>query len=133
MLITLYFVKLFILNKKVILHKLKTYTMKKSIYGILIGMGLTTLVSFTSYNYVLRNNTSEVDQLQGYYIFVNSKPVMEYKYLGTVKCVLPFGISEYSDIRDRLIKKATKDYPQADGLIFTFKNKNSGCDAIKFK
>lgn len=78
-------------------------------------------------------NAAEVDQLQGYYLFINAKPVKEYNYLGTVKYNL-VGCSQYQDVRDWLIKKIKKKYPEANGIIFTFSNGSADqADAIQFK
>lgn len=109
--------------------------MKKIILGSLIGIGLSTLVAFTVATYDPKKSTGEVEQFEGYYIFVDSRPVMEYEYLGTVKGPsLSMGSGQYTAVRDKLIKRAKKDYPRADALIFTFKDGGTDkVDAIKFK
>jgi len=75
-----------------------------------------------------------VNQVQGYYLFIDSKPVAAYEYLGTVKYNNSLANTQYSNVRDQLIKRIKKDWPTADGIIFSF---NSGgadhADAIKFK
>ena len=77
-------------------------------------------------------NQAEVNQLQGIYIFTDSKPLQPYDYLGTVKKTVTFaGGIQYAAIRDRMIKKVKSDYPTADGIIF-YGNADR-CDAIKFK
>lgn len=107
--------------------------MKKIIIGSLIGISLTSLVAFTVANYEPKKATGEVEQMQGLYIFTDSKPVLEYEYLGTVKAT--FGMdSQYQGVRDKLITKAKKDFPAADGLMMQFKSGGTDkCDAIKFK
>ncbi len=107
--------------------------MKKIILGIIIGFSLTALVAFTAVIYEPKKATGEVEQMQGLYIFTDSKPVLEYEYLGTVTAT--FGMdSQYQGVRDKLIKKAKKDFPSADGLIMQFKSGGTDkCDAIKFK
>lgn len=109
--------------------------MNKLIQGVLAGIALSAIVGFSYIKYDVRKSTGEVDQLQGYYIFVDSKPVMEYEYMGTVKGPsVSFGSGQYQSVRDVLIKRAKKDYPTADALIFTFKDGGTDrCDAIKFK
>ena len=111
----------------------KKITMKKIIIGSLIGISLTSLVAFTVANYEPKKATGEVEQMEGLYIFTDSKPVLEYEYLGTVKAT--FGMdSQYQGVRDKLIKKAKKDFPSADGLIMQFKSGGTDkCDAFKFK
>ena len=108
--------------------------MKKIILGSLVGITLTSLVAFTVANYEPKNSTAEVDQIQGCYVFVNSKPVKEYEYLGTVKLSLTLGSGQFQDVRDKLTKKAKKEYPQANGLILNFYDgRTDKCDVIKFK
>jgi len=106
--------------------------MKKIILGSLIGMGLTTLAAFTVINYEPKKATAEVEQMQGLYIFTDSKPVLPYEYLGTVKTSIVMD-TQYQGVRDKLIKKAKKDYPNADGLIMQFRSGGTDkCDAIKY-
>ncbi len=69
--------------------------MKKIILGTLLGISLSGLFAFTIMSYEIKKSTGEVDQFQGLYIFVNSKPVMEYEYLGTVKSSAAIGDSQY--------------------------------------
>jgi len=107
--------------------------MKKLILGSIIGIILSTTVAFTLANYEPKKSTGEVEQMQGLYIFTDSKPVLEYEYLGTVKASMGMD-SQYQGVRDKLVKKAKKDYPDADGLIMQFKSGGTDkCDAIKFK
>jgi len=108
--------------------------MKKIILGTLLGISLSGLFAFTVMNYEPKKSTGEVEQLQGLYIFVDSKPVKEYEYLGSVKSTISLGDSQYTGVRDRIIKKAKKDFPQADAIMITFKTGGSDqADAIKFK
>ena len=59
--------------------------MKKTLLGIFIGLSLTLTVAFKVANYEVRKNTAEVNQMQGLWIFTDSRPVQEYNYLGSVK------------------------------------------------
>ncbi len=77
---------------------------------------------------------AEVNQLQGVFVFTDSKPTGDFEYLGTVKTGIGFNSGQYQPVRDLLIKKLKKNFPQADGAIFHFNDGNAdGCDAIKFK
>jgi hypothetical protein len=91
-------------------------------------------ISFKIVTYEPKLATAEVNQMQGIYIFVDSKPVREYDYIGTEKVAMSMGSGQYRDIRDKLIKKVKKEYPNANGIIFYF---NEGAadkaDAIKIK
>lgn len=106
-------------------------TMKWIIGSMITFIGL---ISFTVIKYDAKINTAEVEQYEGIYVFVDSKPVREYEYLGTEKVIFTLGSGQYRDIRDKLIRKVKKEYPQANGIIFHF---NEGAadkaDAIKIK
>ncbi|WP_299368335.1 hypothetical protein [Winogradskyella sp.] len=82
---------------------------------------------------VNNNNVAEVEQMQGYYIFVDSKPISDYEYLGTVKSAITFS-GQYQPVRDALLKKARKQFPNGDGIIFHFHNGGTDrADVIRFK
>lgn len=72
--------------------------MKNLIKGILIGLSLVLLVAFAAINYEPKKATAEVEQMQGLYIFTDSKPVLEYEYLGTVKSTIGGFLFRYSSI-----------------------------------
>lgn len=60
-------------------------------------------------------DTAVVNQSQGFYLYVESKPVVKFEYLGTVKK----GLNErYKYNKQTLINRAKKEFPTADGLIF---------------
>lgn len=86
----------------------------------------------TSASHDIKKNCAEVQQLQGLYIFMDSKPLTEYKYLGTVKASSGWS-GQYQAVRDKLIKKAKDDFKDADGLILNFvKDGVDKADVIKF-
>ncbi len=107
----------------------------KILIGASLVMFITCLVSFTVQNYTLKKSTGEVNQLQGLYIYVDSKPVLEYEYLGTVKgSGMSMGSGQYTDVRDNLIKRAKKEYPNGEAVIFSFIDGGTDrCDVIRFK
>ncbi len=110
--------------------------MKKNVFFFALGLLFAGASAFTIHSIDLKKSTAEVEQLQGLYIFTDSKPLMEYEYLGTVsnKGSLGLGDTQYSGVRDKLISRCKKDYPQADGIIFTFKSGGTDrADAIRFK
>lgn len=75
---------------------------------------------------------ANVDQKEGIYIFMLSKPAAEYQYMGSVekKGIVMSGKPE--EMLNIMLKKARKEYPQADGLIFSELNMYKA-DCIKFK
>lgn len=104
--------------------------MKKHFIAFALGIVVTGLISF-KFAYDSKKSTGEVEQYEGLYIFTDCKPVMETEYIGTVKS--SFG-SQYQDVRDKLIKKAKKDYPEAEALVLTLKSGGTDkCDVVKFK
>ena len=90
--------------------------------------------SFSVKSHQLKKNLAEVNQVQGVYIFVDSKPSMEYEYLGTVEMKGSWGSGQYQDVRDKLLKKLKAKFSQAEGAIFNFHDGGTDkVDAIKFK
>ncbi len=81
---------------------------------------------------------AKVEQERGVYIFVASMPAAEYTVLGTVKAGSAAGkwlveAAEYSEKKNRLVKKALKEYPEAEGVILYFNSLEADtADAIKF-
>ena len=80
------------------------------------------------------NAQATATQLQGMYIFTDCTPMQEYEVLGTVKSAASLGSSQYTAVRDRLIKKAKKEHPTGTGIIFHFDDGGTDmADVIKFK
>lgn len=98
-----------------------------SVLFILFGFGY-------KYTYEVNNSTADVERIEGLYIFTDSKPVKEHEYLGTVDYKVGWGGTQYTQVRDKLIKRAKKEYPKADAVIISL---NSGqadkADVIIFK
>jgi hypothetical protein len=90
--------------------------MKKTIQSILI-IGALTVMGFKTI-YEAKKSTSEVEQVQGLYIFIHSKPVAEYEYLGSfTPNFVPS--KNAKSITNYMIKKGKEAYPNANGIIFT--------------
>lgn len=107
--------------------------MRKNIIGFLVGCLVVACLSFKTV-YDTKNSTAEVEQIDGYLIFTDCKPVKDYEFLGTVKSGVTLGSEQYQGVRDRLIKKIKKEYPKADGIIFRFVDGGADkAEAIKFK
>lgn len=109
----------------------KTLTTTRSFAAIIAAL---LLISFTNTSYNGTKATAEVNQVQGLYIFTDSKPTAEYKYLGTVSTAgIVWKQRGYEEMRETLLKKLKKDYPDADGAIFSFIDGKGKVDAVKFK
>ena len=75
----------------------------------------------------------QVEQYQGIYVFIDAKPVAETTYLGTVKKKIGFS-TQYTAIRDALLKKCKKEFKDSDALIMKFVEGGSDTgDAVKLK
>jgi len=108
--------------------------MKKLILGILIGVSFTALIGAGVVDYVVNKKTAEVTTIQNLKVFTDSQPVMEYEYLGTISGSNIALSGQYEPIRNALIKKAKKEYPQAEGIILHLVNGGTDkADVIKFK
>lgn len=108
--------------------------MKKLILGILIGVSFTALIGAGVVDYVVSKKTAEVTTIQNLKIFTDSEPVTEYDYLGTVNLTIGTFSGQYEPVRNGLIKKAKKEYPQAEGIILHLVNGGTDkADVIKFK
>lgn len=107
--------------------------MKNSILGFLLATFLFTVFAFS--NGSNSNAIAEVNMYQNLHVFSDAKPSSEYEYLGTIKSSTGgFGSPQYESVRDRLIKKAKKEYPRANGLILNLREgKADQADVILFK
>lgn len=94
--------------------------MKKTILIVVIALACTAF----GFKVLGDKSAAQVNMVDGVYIFVDSKPSASYERLGEVKSA--GGLSnQYVDIRDRLINKAKKEYPNANGVIIDFKKGGS--------
>lgn len=83
--------------------------------------------------YEPKHSTAEVEFINGFYVFTDSRPVSDYQYLGSVSVSFATN-AQYSPIRDKLLKKARKEYPEANGIILHLNSgANDKADAIRFK
>lgn len=109
----------------------------------IIAAALAT-VSFAGKNYFASLSTAEVNQVQGYYIFTDSKPAGSYEYIATIKvggaqlgkqvggsgiCLCEMTYSQFRDETIRLAKKKHKD--QGNAIILSTDG-NSG-DLVTIK
>lgn len=109
--------------------------MKKGIFKLFFIVLITSITSFTLSDYIVKNNTAEVEQIEGYLIFAKSKPVKEYEHLGTIKGPT-IGSHEFDKFVESLIKKVKKKFPKADALLFDGvirQTHNTRVSVIQFK
>jgi hypothetical protein len=101
--------------------------MRKIILAALIVCALGA----ASFKFASAKANATVDQKEGYYIFVMSKPTTEYEYMGSVKKGMSW-TGAPTEMLNSIIKKVKKDYPKADAIIFTTIDMDKA-DAVKFK
>lgn len=106
--------------------------MKKVILGASIAIAITSFTAFKIAVYEAKKNTAEVEQVQGISIFVSSKPVLDFEFLGNIKCGSIVMNKDYEDLMPKMVKKALEKYPNADAVIFKGGSIYE-CDVIKFK
>lgn len=89
------------------------------VFGILMAFGTD------------KPNLGSVNQVQGYYVYWQSKPVNEYQYLGSIQVYLVWSAKPSSMLRT-MIRKAKRKFPQGDAIIFTADNMDKA-DIVKLK
>lgn len=75
---------------------------------------------------------AKVEQHDGLYVFMFSKPAAAYEVLGTIEKKGLVASGKPDEMLQLMIKKAKKDHPSAQGIIFTEVNMFKA-DCIKFK
>lgn len=96
---------------------------------LLIILGTAMCYSF-SHVQNIEPASATVEQEQGLYIFTHCKPVAAYDYIGTVKIKVTMSGSP-DELFSKAIKKAKKEFPTGDGIIFNAELDKA--DVIKFK
>ncbi len=103
--------------------------MKKLTLGIAIGIVFTAMVGMGIEGYVVSKQTANAEKSENLIVFTDSKPVMEYEYLGTIKMAIAW-TGKYYEVRQYMIKTAKKKYPNAEAVIL---DGGGSADVIKFK
>lgn len=97
---------------------------------------IAAFVVLTTTAFVVQTTTNKssaiAEQREGFYIFMFSKPAMEYEHLGTVKKTGLVWSGKPEEMFNILLRRAKKDYPKADAIIFTNVDMDKA-DCIKFK
>jgi hypothetical protein len=94
-------------------------------------IAIVSLAFLTSFTIISDKGSASVDQKEGLYIFILSKPTVEYDYLGSVTKLLAWS-GQPEEMLNSMIKKVKKAYPKANGIIFTNIAMDKA-DAIEFK
>ncbi|MFY7862284.1 MAG: hypothetical protein ACOVP5_08640 [Chitinophagales bacterium] len=96
--------------------------MKKHFLAFLLGLCLPIFFSFQIATTQTNPSIAEVNKIEGFYIFTDSRPMRQYDSLGTVDIGFLTG-TQYEQIRNHLIKRAKLRFPNANGLIMKFNKK----------
>ena len=107
--------------------------MKRFFLGCAFLASLAVMQAFNEFVYEPNYSTAEVLKIDGLFIFTDSKPIMPHEILGMVG--LGFVSStQYESIRNNLVKRVKKTYPNADGIILNLNKKGvDNCYVLKFK
>lgn len=65
---------------------------------------------------IKQKSLAEVQKYVGVYIFNDNEPICEYKVIERIKVGMSWS-SQYEGVRNHLVNKALKKYPQADAII----------------
>jgi hypothetical protein len=107
--------------------------MKKNILFFLTVVVVTSLFAFTNVAYKAEHGQAQVNYMEGFHIFTDSRLTENYDSLGVVEIGFITG-TQYESIRNNLIKNARKEFPDADGIIIQFDKKGvDKCLVIKFR
>lgn len=109
--------------------------MKSKLLPFLAGMLLTLTFAFNGASDNVDKTMASVQKLDGYYIFVKAEPKAPYEKLGNMESPGMVKSLALNSMLNTFIKKAKKDYPNADGLVFNAAGESGmgSCEVIKFK
>ena len=96
--------------------------MKKYLLGFLFGISISILLAFKASSFEPTSSTAEVNKIDDFYVFTDSKPVLPFDLLGDVDLGFVSG-TQYEDIKLNLIKRAKKKFPDGDGIILNLDKK----------
>lgn len=94
---------------------------RKITIPIYVFFSFVILLSITAAKVVdlpTQYNSATVEKIDGLYVFMLSEPINEYEVLGTIKKRIAL-TGQPREMLNSMIKKAKKQYPQSDAIIFT--------------
>lgn len=105
----------------------------KSFFGKLAALTLLMSFCLTSFAQQYDKGIVRVQKNNGIYAFCDNEPISDYEILDRVKSNISWS-GQFNEIRNKLIKKAVKDYPNADGVVISMaKGSTDKAIVIKFK
>lgn len=113
--------------------------MKGMIFKSACIAAISTILLF-SFRSPVQLDAATVNQYQGIYVFTDCRPSAEYTVMGTVKPkgrgLMAAGLksTQYSSMRNALIKAAKEQYPDCNGVILNLSSSSMDeCSAIKLR
>jgi hypothetical protein len=92
--------------------------MKKTITPFLLGISLALLLAFAPKSMNESKGMAVVDQEQGLYIFIRSKPASNYKFLGKVNMPEVVWSGKPGEMMNIAVRRSRRQFPEANGIIF---------------
>ena len=90
------------------------------------------IIGILGFKFATQKDSATVEQKEGIYIFMFSKPTAQYDFLGSVKKTGIVMSGSPEEMFKTILKRCKKDYPSANGLIFTSVDMEHA-DCIKIK
>lgn len=113
--------------------------MKQQVFKAAIVAVIATIL-FASFRTAMQPDTAIVNQYQDLYVFTDCRPAAEYTVMGIVKPkgrgLMAAGLksTQYSSMRNALIKAAKEQYPDCNGVILNLSSSSMDeCSAIKLR
>ena len=107
--------------------------MKKSFYSFIAGLALATTFAFSFTVNETDYSLGRVTKIDGYLIFVKSEPAAPHERIGVITAPKIVKDNTLTGMLNLFVKKAKKEYPNADALLFNSSEGMVECQAIKFK
>jgi len=96
--------------------------MKRTIAFFALGIVVASFFAFTTRSVNEVKGMAVVDQEQGIYIFIRSKPAANYKFLGKVNMPEVVWNGKPKEMMNIAIRRAARQFPEANGIIFQSEN-----------
>lgn len=100
--------------------------------SIILTISILLLLSVSSFAQEADKSLAKADIQQGLYIFMLSKPVSEYEYLGSLHKKGLVWTGQPKEMLNIMIRRTKREYPEADAIVITNLSMDMA-DVIKFK
>lgn len=105
----------------------------KTFFGKIAALTLLVSISLSSFAQDYDKSVARVQKNNGIFAFCDNEPISDYEIVDRAKVSISWS-GQFNEIRNKLVKKAVKDYPNADGIVISMSNSSSDKAIIlKFK